>query len=175
MAAPYIAARDEQLGGIIIMAGNARSILDLIEDQIEYLAKLDGVYSDEEQAKLTELKKATAAIRAGEPEKVTEPILNVPASYWAYLHKLDPAGVAAKLELPILVLHGGRDYQVTREDYRVWKQRLSGHKNVTFKLFPKLNHLFIAGEGPSGPAEYQQAGHVDQQVVTLIAEWIAGT
>jgi dienelactone hydrolase len=175
MAAPYIAARDDKLGGIIIMAGNARSVLDLIEDQIEYLAKLDGDYSDEERAKVEELKKALAAIRAGKPEEVTEPILNVPSKAWARLHKRDPAGVAAKLDLPILIIHGGRDYQVTREDYRLWKKRLSGRNNVTFKLFPKLNHLFIVGEGPSGPAEYQQPGHVDEQVINYVADWIART
>ncbi len=172
MAAPYIAARDEKLGGIIIMASNARSILDLIEDQTQYIAKLDGDYSDEERAKIDELKQALAAIRAGEPEKVTEPILGVPASYWAHLHSLDPAGTAAKLKMPILVIQGGRDYQVTMADFRLWKQRLGNCKNATLKLFPRVNHLFIAGEGPSGPAEYQQPGHVDEQVVKYIAEWL---
>ena len=172
MAAPFIAAHDDKLGGIILVAGNARSILDLIEDQTEYLAELDGDYSDEERAKIDELKQALAAIRAGEPEKVTEPILGVPASYWTHLHSLNPAGAAAKLKMPILILHAGRDYQVTMADFRLWKQRLGNRKNVTFKLFPQLNHLFIVGDGPSSPAEYQQPGHVDEQVIKYIAEWV---
>jgi fermentation-respiration switch protein FrsA (DUF1100 family) len=83
-----------------------------------------------------------------------------------------PAGTAAKLKLPILILHGGRDYQITMADFRLWKQRLGSRQNVTLKLFPRLNHLFIVGDGPSGPAEYQQAGHVDEQVIKHIAEWV---
>jgi hypothetical protein len=47
------------------------------------------------------------------------------------------------------------------------------HK-VTFKLYPKLNHLFIAGEGKSTPDEYAQPGHVEETVVADIAEWIRG-
>jgi dienelactone hydrolase len=173
MAAPFIAARDDKLGGIIIMAGNARSILDLVEDQTEYLAKLDGDYSNEERAKIDELKQALAAIRAGEPEKVTGPILGVPAPYWTHLHSLDPAGTLLKLKVPTLIIHAGRDYQVTMTDFRLWKQRLGNRKNVTFKLFPQLNHLFIVGDGPSSPAEYERPGHVDEQVIEYIAEWVA--
>jgi hypothetical protein len=46
------------------------------------------------------------------------------------------------------------------------------HPNVTFKLYPKLNHLFIEGEDRSTPAEYQHAGHVAEIVIRDIAEWI---
>jgi hypothetical protein len=36
-----------------------------------------------------------------------------------------------------------------------------------------LNHLFIAGTGPSTPAEYVHPGHVSQDVIQDIAAWIA--
>jgi hypothetical protein len=81
--------------------------------------------------------------------------------------------MAAKLEMPMLILQGGRDYQVTRKDFALWKDRLGNHKNVTLRLFDDLNHLFITGSGPSMPAEYQQAGHVDAKVIGAIARWIS--
>lgn len=120
---------------------------------------------------MAKLKERLAAVRAGKAAE-TEPILGVPAVYWERLHKLDPAGTAAQLKLPILVLQGGRDYQVTRKDFAVWEERLQGRDNARLKLLENLNHLFVAGEGRSTPAEYQQAGHVDAAVIALIADWI---
>lgn len=62
-AAPYIAKRDGKLAGIIILAGNARSILDLLEEQTEYLANLDGTVSPQEQQRLGKFKQLIAAVR----------------------------------------------------------------------------------------------------------------
>jgi dienelactone hydrolase len=172
MAAPFIAQRDGNLGGIILMAGNARSILSLIEDQVEYLARLDGELSDDERKSLAEVKQATAAIRAGRLDDVEKPLLGAPAKYWADLHRRDPVAAAARLKCPILILHGGRDYQVSRADYELWQQRLGEREGVTIRLYENLNHLMISGEGPSGPAEYQKVGHVDERVITDIVKWI---
>jgi uncharacterized protein len=44
---------------------------------------------------------------------------------------------------------------------------------VTIKVYPAFNHLFVAGSGPSSPAEYEPAQHVDQAVIDDIAEWVA--
>jgi len=76
--------------------------------------------------------------------------------------------------LPVLALQGGRDYQVTGADFDRLREALAGRANVAFHLFPELNHLFIAGAGPSRPAEYQVAGHVDEAVIRDIAAWVLG-
>ena len=52
-----------------------------------------------------------------------------------------PVEVAAKLKLPIFVLQGERDYQVTMEDFGLWRSGLLRCKNAYFKSYPKLNHL----------------------------------
>jgi hypothetical protein len=73
----------------------------------------------------------------------------------------------------LLVLQGGRDYQVTPDgDFALWQKALAGQSNVTFKLYPKLFHLFIPGEGPSTPQEYFVEGHVNEEVIHDIAHWI---
>ena len=84
-----------------------------------------------------------------------------------------PAELAAKLEVPMLILQGERDYQVRMVDFEGWQKALAGRPNVTFKSYPALNHLFIAGAGPSTPAEYDQPGHVSEDVIADIAGWIA--
>lgn len=73
--------------------------------------------------------------------------------------------------MPMLVLQGARDYQVTQVDFANWKHALH-RANVKFELYPKLDHLFVAGEGKPGPAEYSIPSHVDEQVVHDIAAWI---
>jgi uncharacterized protein len=170
-AAPFIAQRDPKLAGIVLLAGNARSILDLIEDQIEYLAGLSGSANDEARKRVGEMKEALEAIRAGKLEGTSEK-LGMPAAYLERLHKLDPVGAAAALKMPILIIQGGRDYQVTKADFAIWKKQMADKQNVTLKLYEPLNHLFVAGEGPSAPAEYEKAGHVDERVVADIAEWV---
>ena len=74
---------------------------------------------------------------------------------------------------PMLILQGGRDYQVTTEDFENWKAALGGRKDVEFHLYPKLNHLFYEGEGILTPLEYvQKHGSVAPYVVDDIAAWI---
>lgn len=40
---------------------------------------------------------------------------------------------------------------------------------MTFRSYPALNHLFIAGTGPGLQAEYQVPGHVAEEVIRDIA------
>ena len=96
----------------------------------------------------------------------------MPANYWLALAKIKPVKTAQALTMPILIMQGGRDYQVTTKDLAGWKQGLEGHKNVSFRFYPALNHLFIAGKGASGPAEYLQVGHVSGKVIEDIARWV---
>ncbi len=67
---------------------------------------------------------------------------------------------------------GGRDYQVTEADFKIWQSALSSRTDVTFKLYPDLNHLFVTGVGKATPEEYNKPGNVAQQVVDDIASWI---
>ena len=77
--------------------------------------------------------------------------------------------------MPILVLQGERDYQVlSMKDFEGWKTALNKNENASFKIFPNLNHLFIAGEGKSTPKEYTIEGHVDEDVINFIIQWIEG-
>jgi len=76
------------------------------------------------------------------------------------------------VKAPMLILQGERDYQVTTEEFAKWKAALASRSDVTFRSYPALNHLFMAGSGRSVPAEYQVAGHVADEVVRDIASWI---
>ena len=98
----------------------------------------------------------------------------IPGSYFLDLRSYDPAKVAAGLKVPILVLQGGRDYQVTNADYEIWQKALAGDPRATFKVYPNYTHLFMpgAGAGPASPDDYAVAGNVSEDVITDITKWI---
>ena len=170
---PRIGAADPQVAGLIVMAGPTRPLEDVMLEQFTYLLGLDGI-SAEEQAQLDEL--AAQVTRIKDPNLTAAAadtlLLGAPAGYWLDLRGYNPAEAARGLKQPMLILQGGRDYQVTSVDLDGWKSALASRSDVQLKLYPDLNHLFVAGEGKSTPAEYEDEGHVAEQVITDIAEWI---
>ena len=176
MLAPRIAQQDPALAGLVILAAPARPLEDLVLEQTNYLSNLDGTLSEEEKAGLAKVKQEVSRIKdpglsaGGSPQDY--PLGGSPA-YWLDLRGYQPAEVAKTLSMPILVIQGGRDYQVLADkDFAGWETALQGKANASLKLYPALNHLLIAGEGPSTPQEYQTAGHVSQDVIESILQWI---
>ena len=176
MAAPRIGKADPALAGLIVLAGSTRALEDIIVEQTRYLVSASGQDSPEAKAKLAETEAAMAKVKKLTLADATSstPIFGACPAYWLDLRAYDPAGTARSLHLPMLILQGARDYQVTTADFDGWKAALDSRPSVSFKLYPDLNHLFITGKGKSTPAEYEQAGHVAEAVVADIAEWIAG-
>jgi len=143
---PRVMQRDSKLAGVIVMAGNVRPLEELIVEQMAYL----GVPA----------------------QKDVLGSLHLPPQYLADLSGYRPDAEAKKVDMPMLILQGERDYQVTMKDFALWHAALGERANVVFHSYPNLNHLFIAGEGKSLPAEYARPGHLDRQVVEDIADWV---
>jgi fermentation-respiration switch protein FrsA (DUF1100 family) len=174
LAAPRIGKADPKLAGLIILAGATRPLEDLIIEQTRYLLSLQEPISEAGKAKLAEMEEVVAKIKKLGPADASSPALYVggPAAYWLDLRPYDPAATAKSLTQPMLILQGQRDYQATVADFDGWKAALGSRPSVRFKLYPNLNHLFVVGKGKSTPAEYEQPGHVDGEVVSDIADWI---
>jgi dienelactone hydrolase len=170
-----LAPGGEKAAGFVIMAGLTRPVGETYLRQMTYLLALDGSLSDDDKSNLAEIKGQLARLKSlteADAEK-GERILNASARYWIDLEGYAPAEAVLKVRAPLLVLQGSRDYQVTTEDFEGWKKALAGRPNVVFRLYPKLNHLFIEGAGIPTPAEYtQKAGNVSAEVIEDIAAWI---
>ena len=173
--APRIAAGNPAVKGIILLAGNVRSLAEAIVDQVQYQAKQAGAMTPQIQQTIDAANRSAAELNNPDLKPgMTVRVLNspLPASYVLDMRSYHPAETAAQLKIPILVLQGERDYQVTMAaDFALWHKALDGHPNVTFKTYPSLNHLFFSGTGPSMPAEYLTPSHVDAAVVADIAAW----
>jgi dienelactone hydrolase len=175
VCAPAVGEKAPDLAGLVLLAGNTRPLEDVYLEQILYFSSLKDKLTDEDKKELEKIRKQVK--RAKEPNLSPdtpreELPLGMPAPYVIALRAYDQAATAAKLKMPMLVLQGERDYQVTMADFAGWKKALAGRKNVTFKSYPALNHLFMEGKGKSRPEEYYKAGHVSKEVIDDVAAWM---
>jgi uncharacterized protein len=175
--APRIATGDAQIAGIVMMAANTQPMEQLLVAEVHYILSSGPPPTANDQKQVAAIEDAAKKIESPDLKPTdTVSLLTgpMPATYWLDLRDYHPVAVAQALKIPILILQGGRDFQVPpATNFDEWKKALSANRNVTFKLYPPLNHLFIAGTGPSLPADYEKLGHVDEQVVADIAAWVS--
>lgn len=174
--APRIAERSNGLAGIIILAGLARPLEDALEEQLIYTFSLTDS-SASTKVQLAGLKQQMANVKKLGTDAFDDKIplpLGQPRSYWLFANNYKPVAVASKLKLPIFVLQGERDYQVTMEDFGLWRSGLLQSKNAFFKSYPRLNHLLQEGSGKSTPFEYNHASPVPVYVMDDIASFVRG-
>jgi fermentation-respiration switch protein FrsA (DUF1100 family) len=175
MAAPRLGERDPVIAGLVLLACPSRDMADVLIEQLDYLLSLDPSPSEEQRSGVAKLKKQ--AERLKDPKLSADtPAEDMPlgqaAAYWLSVRDLRPVETALKVKQPLLILQGGRDYQVTMNDFDGWKKALAGRAGVTLKSYPRLNHLFAEGEGKAKPVEYQKEGHVSREVIDEIAAWV---
>lgn len=150
MMAPRIADRSGRVAGIVLLAAPTTKLRPTLERQMVYL----GVSQD------------TARLQ-------TDAIMSsLPENYIDFDAHYSPVGTARGLAIPMLILQGERDYQVTMDDFAVWRAALGERKDVTLKSYPTLNHFFMPGQGKCMPSEYLKPGHVSEEVLDDIARFI---
>jgi hypothetical protein len=160
LLAPEIAVRAGGVAGVVLLAPPARPPWDIVHAQMRYLRA--------PRETLIAVERAIIEINfGGTPE-----LLGIPFAYWRDWASRDGIAMARTFGKPVLVLHGDRDYQVTREDLAIWKTGLAGAKLVTFATFSGDNHLFIRRTGTPGPGEYKVPGHLDDRVIDRLIAFV---
>lgn len=175
MMLPRIAKENPSVKGLIYLTPNARRLEDLFVAQAEYLSNeiadperrttvVDSIKTLRDKIKSLTSKAAVDSSR----------IFDSPVSLWYELRNYDQVETAKTLDIPMLFVFGGRDYQVTSVDSDQWFSAFKSNEKVVFKMYPKLNHFLVAGEGKSLPAEYEKPGNVDEGLLNDISAWIKG-
>jgi hypothetical protein len=164
LMAPRIADGNAQVAGLIILAGNTRPLEELLVEQMKRNGDPKGIAAAEATFK------AVRNPKLSDGDTVDFIGVKIPARYFLDLRSYHPAQTAAALKIPMLVLQGDKDIQVLRADYDGWQKALASHGNVKLKLYPSLNHLFMPGVGSL--ADYAKPGHVSEEVIGDIAEFI---
>lgn len=105
---------------------------------MRYLASLNPHTAAASQLTIDEMRKQATLVDSSELSPSTpadELPFGVVSPYWLDLRRYDPVSVAAVLAKPMLILQGGRDYQVTvDDDLAGWKTGLAHRANVIVRV-----------------------------------------
>ncbi|HSE27549.1 MAG TPA: alpha/beta fold hydrolase, partial [Gemmatimonadales bacterium] len=166
LVAPMVAADDPLLGGVVLMAGPSRSGRDILAYQNRMVIERDTAIAPEQRdsavaAALVQLDSLARASRG-----------------FAFFLDHDPLPTARRLRLPVLILQGATDRQVTADqaDELAAAIRSSGNRKVVKHSFAETNHLFLADrEGyPGGYARLRET-RVRRNVLGLLTDWLVAT
>jgi fermentation-respiration switch protein FrsA (DUF1100 family) len=171
MIAPMIAGSDSQIAAIVLLAGPAKRGDAIIAYQVNQ--SLDATLTEEAKAKArAEQQEAMQKAIAGDasaPEVLRSP-------WMRYFLAYDPLPAIRKVRQPILILQGALDQQVTADQAEMLAKaaRESGNRDVTPRVFPGLNHLFLPAK-TGAPSEYSSlsTNTIPDDVINQLTDWLA--
>lgn len=161
--APMVAAKDSSLAGIVLLAGTAYTGRQVLTFQYNNLILRDTSLSPAKRDSLL----ATVAAQ------VDSTLGSAP--WFKFFDSYDPAATARKVRTPVLILNGAQDQQVTPDQAPLLERAFkdAGNRDVTMKVLPNLNHLFVYD--PDGfPGGYTQLKSfaVDRPTIGLVVDWL---
>ena len=161
--------------GYIMMAASPRPLDVLMREQYNYLYSLLPEISAEQQAEkdalFSELDKLQDLDALTEDDRVA----GVYPAYWKWLAAYDILEAAKEITEPVLLLQGEEDYQVTMEDFEIWRSAVGDKDNWHLVSYPGLTHAFVPGEKAEGSAVYARDGKVQENVILEIAAFVEET
>lgn len=165
MVGPEICRQNPEIKGFVSLAGTLRRLEDIMLEQNKKALAQDSVTPEEQKKEhLATVEDSVQHIKSLEPKDNETVILGIQASYWNSLNALDGPAIAKQLDIPMLILQGEEDFQVPAEiDYPLWQETLAGNSKAAYKLYPKLNHLFMVGGSKDilDSTVYNVPAHVD--------------
>ncbi len=165
LIAPIVAATDPRLKGAVLMAGPSQTGRQILTFQQKQAIDLDSTIapSSRDSAYKANMEKTDSSAKSN--------------AWLRYFRDYNPLATAAKVKtVPILILQGANDHQVTPEQAPALEKafKAAGNRDVTMRVFPEMNHLFI--HDPSGlPSGYATlpTNKVEPAVLGVMADWLA--
>ena len=179
MLSPRIDAEGGNFRGLILLAGSPRKLEDIMLSQNREMADLSGKLLrsilEKQTKKLEEMFRGLYDM-TDEEAKAKKVGNGTTLYYFKDIGEHPAESYLEHLTKPILVLQGGMDFQVKPDvDYAMYQQILSGRENATFRLYPRLNHVFmpgIYGSITKAKQEYKVEQRMSGEVIADIAAWI---
>ncbi|HEU0013582.1 MAG TPA: DUF4019 domain-containing protein [Longimicrobium sp.] len=163
--APMVAADDARIAAVALLAGQGWTGRRTSDSQLRAVWSSMGM----SEAKMDSMKAVNDPLR--ERQAAQMPWVR----FWM---DHDPATALRRVRVPALVLQGGTDWQVAPEQAEVIAAALreGGNADVTVRVFPGLNHLFLYDPEPKiSPDHYGSlpGKEVPPAVLSTLAEWLA--
>lgn len=160
--APMIAATDSRIHAIVILAGTSEPGIEISMGQNKYIVDHTPGLSQHQRDSIL------AAARVSLKEQ-TVPWMKFFLSY-------DPAAALKKVRVPALYIQGETDHQVPPAEAEMGAKliRSNGNRDVTVRLFPATNHLFVP-DSTGDITKYDQlkSNRIRPEVLGAIADWLA--
>ena len=174
MTAPRIDVEGGNFAGIIILAGSPRRFADIWHDQaldsIKTLSENDKIIGQAQIEEIMGYFDSFANMTNEEAKDYT--LLGATGYYWKDLDSYPSNEYLINTNKPVLIMQGEKDFQVFADrDYTQYQTLLGGKANITFKLYPELNHLFMTSTTGTID-EYSISDHVNSVVLNDIVDWI---
>ena len=179
MLAPRIDAEGGNVKGLILMAGTPHRLEEIVLRQLEQSRKgnnpvlglvtgLEGKYFAKKFTGLYDL--------SDEEAKKKKFAGNISLYYFKEMGQKTAADYLLESSKPVLIMQGGRDFQVLADDdFKAFREILAGRDNITYKLYPDLNHCFVTAiydDILKASKEYGVERHIGEEVISDIAEFI---
>lgn len=179
MLAPRIDGAGGDYRGLVLMAGTPRGLEEVIIGQNERAAaEMKGLARRLVEKQTEKLRGLFAGLYELSDEQARSQKMGGGTTLY-YFKEMGRPSVADHLAVcrkPMLVLQGEKDFQVLPEvDFARYRQLLGERENVTFKLYPGLNHAFVPAQYDTismAKKEYRAPRPVSEEVVEDIARWI---
>ena len=179
MLAPRIDAEGGNFRGLILMAGSPRKLEEIMLGQNEdMLAQSKGIVRWIMQKQVRKFEKLFEGMYDLSDEEVKKRKMGGGTTlyYFKEMGEHPTSDYLIRLEKPILVLQGEKDFQAKVDpDFLGYQALLAGKNNVTFKLYENLNHAFVPsvyGSILQAKKEYNIEQHIGEEVIADVAGWI---
>ena len=158
--------------GFIMMAASPRPLDVLMREQYNYLYSLLPEITAEQQAEKDAMFAELDKLQDLDSLTENDQVAGVYSAYWKWLAAYDILEAAKEITEPVLLLQGEEDYQVTMEDFEIWKSSVGDKDNWQMISYPGLTHVFVPGEKTEGAAVYMRDGKVREDVILDIASFV---
>jgi hypothetical protein len=164
MIGPLIASRDPRLAAVVVMAGPGKSGLEILRDQVAWPYLSAPALDSAVRGRL---------IANAQRQLLADTTLGL---WMRFFRTYDPLPTARRVRQPVLILQGALDRQVSagQADTLGAAIRAGGNRDVTVRVFPGLNHLFLVSPTDGSPSEYASLTNtsVGADVLDTLATWL---
>ena len=179
MLAPRIECSGSDFAGLILLAGTPRRLEEVLLEQTEdALADLKGIARKIGQKQLVQLRSTFAGLYDLSDEEARAKKVGGGTTLY-YFKEMGQPTVAqwlASTRKPMLIMQGEKDVQVKAAvDFALYQELLGNRENVTFRLYPGLNHAFVSAISDSiadAKKEFAIERHIGEAVLDNIGNWI---
>ena len=181
MLAPRIECSGGDFAGLILLAGTPRRLEEvLLEQTAEAVASMKGFTRKIGQKQLGQLRQTFEGLYDLSDEEAKGKKVGGGTTLYYFKEMGQPTVEAwlQKTRKPMLVMQGEKDFQVKASvDFEMYRRLLGDRDNVTFRLYPGLNHAFVPARFDSiadAKKEFTPERHIGPQVLDDLADWILG-